>query len=279
MFSAPPPRLVGLVGLGLMGAAITARLRAAGFEVLGWDVSVERRGAHDWCAADAGEVFARCDRVLLSLPHLGVSGEVIDSVAVRPGQIVIDTTTGEPAQAVELAGRLKSFGATYIDAAVSGSSAQLRAGEAVVLAGGDLEAVARCDDLLSALARGTIHAGDSGNGAKLKLVTNLVLGLNRAALAEGLTLARSFGIDPKLALRALSEGAAYSRVMEAKGPKMLTGDFSPEARLSQHLKDVRLMLAAGGCLPLTETHRVLLERAEALGFGAADNSAIIKALE
>jgi 3-hydroxyisobutyrate dehydrogenase-like beta-hydroxyacid dehydrogenase len=193
--------------------------------------------------------------------------------------MVIDTTTGDPAQAMELAGKVRSSDAVYLDAAISGSSAQLRTGDAVVLVGGDADAVARCDDLFRSFARSTIHAGEAGSGAKLKLVTNLVLGLNRAALAEGLTLARSFEIEPELAFRALKEGAAYSRVMEAKGPKMLAGDFSPEARLSQHLKDVRLMLTADVRLPLTETHRALLERAETLGFGAADNSAVIKALE
>ncbi len=81
----------------------------------------------------------------------------------------------------------------------------------------------------------------------------------------------------------LQAGAAYSRVMEAKGPRMVEGDFHPEAKLSQHLKDVRLMLAAaeknGICLPLSTLHRSLLETAEAAGFGDADNSAVIKAFE
>jgi 3-hydroxyisobutyrate dehydrogenase-like beta-hydroxyacid dehydrogenase len=120
--------------------------------------------------------------------------------------------------------------------------------------------------------RGADEAGD-----------NLVLGLNRAALAEGLTFARSLGLDPGLTLAVLREGAAYSRAMDAKGPKMIAGDFTPQARLSQHLKDVRLILAearrAGAATPLSDVHRALLEAAEAAGYGEADNSAVIRAYE
>lgn len=117
----------------------------------------------------------------------------------------------------------------------------------------------------------------------MKLVVNLVLGLNRAVLAEGLTFAKRLGVSQQDALKVLKAGVAYSRIMDTKGDKMISGDFTPVARLSQHLKDVRLMLAAaartGQRLPLSETHRELLERAEQLGLGALDNSAVIRAIE
>jgi 3-hydroxyisobutyrate dehydrogenase-like beta-hydroxyacid dehydrogenase len=107
--------------------------------------------------------------------------------------------------------------------------------------------------------------------------------LHRAVLAEALAFARASGVCPETALEVLKAGASYSRVMDAKGEKMLTGDFSPEARLSQHLKDVRLILAAaaarGLAVPLSEQHRILLECAQSLGYGELDNSAIIKAWE
>ena len=113
----------------------------------------------------------------------------------------------------------------------------------------------------------------------MKLVTNLVLGLNRAALAEGLVFAQQLDLDLTQALDVMRRSMAYSRIMDTKGEKMITQDFTPQAKLSQHLKDVRLMLAASSIpLPLSETHRQLLEKAEALGFGDADNSAVIKAI-
>ena len=115
----------------------------------------------------------------------------------------------------------------------------------------------------------------------MKLVTNLVLGLNRAALAEALNYASTLGLDLSMTLRLLRESMSYSRIMDTKGEKMITGDFAPQARLAQHLKDVQLMLADGqrlsARLPLTETHRRLLEEAVEMGLGELDNSAIIRA--
>ena len=115
----------------------------------------------------------------------------------------------------------------------------------------------------------------------MKLVSNLVLGLNRAALAEGLAFAEVLGLDADATLQVLQGSAAYSRQMDTKGRKMIDRDFAPQAKLSQHLKDVRLMLhaatAAGLTLTLTDAHRQLLERAEALGFGDRDNSAVVEA--
>ena len=129
----------------------------------------------------------------------------------------------------------------------------------------------------------TFYAGPWGSGSRMKLISNLVLGLNRAALAEGLVFARAIGVDPEAALEVLMGTMAYSRIMDTKGRKMVDGDFCIQARLSQHLKDIRLILdaaaAAGQPLPLTETHRRLLEAAEAAGFGDADNSAIIRAFD
>ena len=117
----------------------------------------------------------------------------------------------------------------------------------------------------------------------MKLVSNLVLGLNRVALAEGLVFARTLGIDLEAALQVLIGSMAYSRIMDTKGRKMIEGDFRTQARLSQHLKDIRLILAAAAAagqeLPLTEAHRRLLEAAESAGFGDADNSAIIRAFD
>ena len=112
----------------------------------------------------------------------------------------------------------------------------------------------------------------------MKLALNLVLGLNRAALAEGLTFAAALGMDPAIALEILQAGPAWSRVMDIKGTKMLRREFTPEGAFRQHLKDVRLILAAaeraGSPVPLSSLHREILERVEAAGFGDADNSAV-----
>jgi 3-hydroxyisobutyrate dehydrogenase-like beta-hydroxyacid dehydrogenase len=151
------------------------------------------------------------------------------------------------------------------------------------MVGGDNAEFTACAGIFSQLAAQTFHTGGPGTGAKMKLVTNTVLGLNRAALAEGIALAQGLGLDAAQALAIMRGGPAYSRIMDTKGEKMLTGDFTPEARLSQHLKDVRLIVAhgtaAGLPMPLSLAHQKALESAETAGLGALDNSAIIKVLQ
>jgi 3-hydroxyisobutyrate dehydrogenase-like beta-hydroxyacid dehydrogenase len=279
---------VGVIGVGLLGGAIAERLLGAGFPVLGADPDPARREALERLggrAASAAEVVRGCGRVVLSLPTSEVVASVLDAVEadLRPGQVVLDTTTGTPDASVGAGRRLSARGVSYLDATVSGSSEQVRCRDAVVVAGGDAEVLDACRDLLDTFARLVIHAGPCGAGSAMKLASNLVLGLNRAVLAEGLAFARSLGLDPAAALDAFREGAAYSRAMDVKGPKMVRGDFTPQARLSQHLKDVRLILEeaarTGAVVPLSTLHRDLLEAVEAAGLGGADNSAILRAFE
>lgn len=148
------------------------------------------------------------------------------------------------------------------------------------MVGGERIVFDACADLWPILGQKVFYCGGCGSAAKMKLVSNLVLGLNRAALAEGLAFAEAIDVDRAAALDVLKGSMAYSRAMDVKGRKMLEGDFSVQARLSQHLKDVRLMLAAaaaaGLALPLSQTHRVLLEQAEAAGLGDLDNCAIVQ---
>ena len=280
---------LGLIGIGMLGGAMAGRLLDRGHRVLGFDLDPHRRDAlrrmGGETAADAAEVVRVCERVILSLPTGDAATQVLDrvSASLRAGQTIIDTTTGEPLGSEAIAERLSARGVAYLDATVSGSSELARRGDVVVMVGGEGSAVTACRDVFETLARETFHVGPVGSGARMKLATNLVLGLNRAALAEGLAFARTIGLDPGLTLTVLQSGAAYSRAMDAKGTKMVAGDFAPQARLSQHLKDVRLILAearrAGATTPLSEVHRSLLEAAESAGYGDADNSAVIRAFD
>jgi 3-hydroxyisobutyrate dehydrogenase-like beta-hydroxyacid dehydrogenase len=279
---------VGLIGLGLMGNALADRLLAAGKRVVGWDINPERvaalREKGGEVAGGATEVFSCCRRVLLSLPSHREVADVIQAAgaSLSQGLTIIDTTTGDPARTEELAATLGERGISYLDATISGSSAQVRAGAVTLMVGGDAASVAASSDIFESIGRQTFHTGLAGTGAKMKLVTNLVLGLNRAALAEGLAFAGSLGLDLTMSLAVMRGSAAYSRIMDTKGERMIHGDFAPDARLSQHLKDVRLIVdigrQAGLPMPLSAAHRAVLEEAEAAGYGELDNSAIIKVL-
>lgn len=150
------------------------------------------------------------------------------------------------------------------------------------MVGGEAEVFARCRPILDALSARVRHVGPNGAGARAKLVVNLVLGLNRLALAEGLVFGLRQGLDGKALLALLKESSAYSRAMDIKGQRMVEGNFEAEGKLVQHLKDVELMLevgrAAGAPLLATALHRQLLLAGVAGGLGDRDNSSIIEVL-
>lgn len=280
---------VGLIGIGLLGTAMANRLIAAGRDVLGYDVDASRRTALEQLggrsAATADEVFQQRSIVILSLPTSDIAREVLDASSsyFATGQLIVDTTTGDPQAMASLGQWLAQREVAYLDATIAGSSKQAAAGDVVGMVGGPESALARCEPLLKDFCRQVFHLGDWGAGARMKLVVNLVLGLNRAVLAEGLTLANALDIDLTKTLEVLRAGVAYSKVMDTKGEKMIHRDFTVEARLAQHLKDVRLMLQASGDagiqLPLSQLHEGLLAQLANSGFADVDNSAIIEAFQ
>lgn len=285
-----PKHRIGIIGLGLMGTAMTERLLEHGYPTFVWNRTREKADPLcDLGAQWSDNPLADCDRVIISL----YTSDIVDTVLRQMlenlqsnqqlnltfGKVLIDTTTGSPEQSVAFSAKLATLGAHYLDAPISGSSEQTRRGESTMMVGGDREVFEACSDLWSVLGAKVYHTGSSGSAAKMKLVSNLVLGLNRAALAEALVFARGIGVDPAAALEVLRGSMAYSRVMDVKGQKMLNEDFTVQARLAQHLKDVRLILDSGVKLPLSQTHCQLLEQAESLGLGEMDNCAIIKAIQ
>ena len=278
---------IGLIGAGLLGGAIAARLLEAGFRVIGYDTGQAKRteleAAGALLAAGPSEIAAKCDRVILSLPNSHIASEVIGQMApvLEPGSLVIDTTTGSPHDAEAAAETLEARGCGYMDASVGGSSKQTRAGEVVVMAGARPADFAAAGPIFATFARRTFHLGPPGAGARMKLVFNMVLGLNRAVLGEALAFSERYELPGAQVLEILKDGATYSKVMDTKGAKMLSCEFTPpEARLAQHLKDVRLMLKEsqeiGANTPLTELHERLLSAAVEMGFEAADNSAVVE---
>lgn len=197
-----------------------------------------------------------------------------------PGTMILDTTTGDPEMVEAVARRLAAKNIFYLDTEIGGSSRQVETGEAIVICGGDHDAYMNARETLSSIGKTIFYTGAAGTGTRMKLALNLAIGLHRAVLAESLEFAQANGIDRERALEILKAGPAYSKAMDVKGFKMLTGDFTPEARLQQHLKDVRLILETGArrgaYLPLSQVHEAILAEAVERGFGSEDNSAVIK---
>jgi len=281
--------VVGIIGLGLVGSGLAELLLARGYTVVGCDIDPEKNAALTAKGGEAvgspREAAARCGRILLSLMTTAIARQVIEGEngilsADRRPSCILDTTTGDPLETAELAGRLAAIGIDYLDATISGSSEQIRRRAGTFMVGGARDAVDRNRDLLAVFSDRVYHLGCAGSGSRAKLASNLVLGLNRLVLAEGLVFAEALGLDLPVFLEVLRNSPAYSAAMDVKGRRMIEGDFAPVARLCQHLKDVELILAygdrAGQELPLSAAHRDLLARAVAAGEGDLDNAAVIR---
>ena len=277
---------VGLVGLGLVGRALAGRFVSAGFEVVGHDperaaaVAAGELGVR--ILAGPAEVAAAAGLTLLSLPNSDVVEAVLwgggMAAACRPEGVVVDTTTADPEETLRQAALLAGQGVRFVDCALVGSSAEIAGGQGLGLLGmADADAWF-VPPLRQAIGR--LHLlGGSGQGHRAKLVVNLVIGLNRLVLAEGLGLARSCGMDPAAILDILQSGAASSAVMRTKGPAMLARRYEPPvARLAQHAKDVSLILGlgqeVGARLPLSGLHAEMLREAQDQGLGQLDNAAV-----
>ena len=280
---------IGFVGLGLMGSGMAGNLLAAGYPVVGYDVDRSRveafvaRGGR--LAASAAAIPPEVDAVILSLPNSSVVNAVVEGSlrlfeTGRAGLVLIDTTTADPVMSAELAARLRGRGIEMLDATISGTSTMCAARDVTFMVGGDEGTFQAYEPLFAALGKEIFYLGASGSGASAKLVVNLVLGLNRMVLAEGLCLATKAGMDPHRTLDLLKKSAAYSKAMDMKGLKMIEKDFSPpEGKLGFHLKDVRLMLDLGRRLDvpliLSSLHAQALTSEVAKGRGEWDNAAIM----
>jgi 3-hydroxyisobutyrate dehydrogenase-like beta-hydroxyacid dehydrogenase len=280
---------IGLIGIGLVGTAMAESLLKAGFEVIGYDIDSERCTEFEKLGGQAVtspvKVASRVEHLILSLPDTKAVKQVIEGPngvleAELLPKYIIDTTTGDPEEAIKLAERLKQQNINMLDATISGSSRQVGERNAVFMVGGDKIAFEKCRDIFTTLSEKVFYVGPSGHGSKAKLASNLILGLNRLVLAEGLVFAEKLGLDLTAFLELLKETPAYSVVMDIKGEKMLKGDFTAQARIRQHHKDVTLILKyaemAGQELPLSKVHLDVLNQAIAAGDADLDNSAVIK---
>ena len=280
---------VAVVGTGLMGGWFARHLVAAGYAVWAHDIDAAkvdatvRAGASKAPSPEA--LAGSVDAILLSLPDSHVVDDVVRTQLKlfetgRKGLIVLDASTANPAMSKALAAELGAVGIDMLDSTVSGTSEMAAVKDTVFMVGGRREAYEACVPLFRAMGREWVYMGASGNGATIKLVVNLVLALNRMALAEGLTLGKKAGLDPLQTLEVLKESAAGSKCMDQKGYRMVREQFLPPiGTLATHYKDVRLMLDLGArldCpLPLLSLNAQALASEIAKGRGDWDSSEII----
>jgi putative dehydrogenase len=284
-----PHSPIGMIGLGLMGSALSARLIDAGLAVIGFDIDAARcealRASGGEPVACPSKLIAKCRTIVVALYDAAQIGKVFDGFdksAFLSDATMICTTTCAPAEIVGVARRATDAGLRFIEAPISGASAEVREGKATALISGDARAIEAVAAVLDALCPQQIRVGNIGDAARTKLALNLILQNNRAALAEGIAFAESLGLDLTSFLATARRSAAYSHVMDVKGDKMLARDFSPQSHISQTLKDAELILGEarrlGQTLPMMTVQGALLRATIALVGGECDSAAVIETI-
>ena len=280
---------VGLIGIGLLGQALASRLLGAGFAVVG----IDRDPAKNETLVQLGGQSARsvadlarhCGPIVLAVFSTDqveevVERELLPALSESSGRRVLCASTCDPGRIAALAARVGGRGVRLLETPISGSSGQVSRGEGVGLVGGDPQLAAEMEPVLRALCPSYFHIGKVGDAGRAKLAINLILGLNRLALAEGLAFAERLGLEPAAFLKVARACACYSQVMDVKGAKMVRREFAPEGRITQHLKDVHLMLEqaerVGQQLPLLAVHADVLEACVRNGESDLDNSVVIE---
>ncbi|HWI38802.1 MAG TPA: NAD(P)-dependent oxidoreductase [Burkholderiales bacterium] len=273
--------MIGFIGVGVMGEPICRHLaRKSGREVMAFDVSpepLERLRAHGVkVAASVREVAERCDTVFLSLPGAKQVKEVCVGQAsllihMKPATYVIDLSTTPLAVARDVAQRFQAKGVSYIDAPVARTRHAAEAGTLLVMVGCSEALFARIRPLLEHFASDVVRCGVAGAGQAMKIINNMILFQNVAAIAEALAVIRRLGLDPEKAFEVLAKGSADSFALRNHGMKAMVPNQFPERAFSVEyaLKDTAYALELSKMtrieLPGLKNAKALLEKAAAAG--------------
>ena len=280
--------MAGVVGLGIMGGAFAKHLRAARFDVVGYDIAAARRTALrklGGVAADsAAAVAATAGIVITSLPSLPAFEAALfgkDGIAAgaRKGTIVIEASTLPLEVKQDAKTRLAAKGVILLDCPISGTGAQAAAKDIVIYASGDRRACARCKAVFAGFARNAYYCGEFGAGSKLKFIANLLVTIHNLSTAEAFVLAERAGVDADLMYRVIKDGAGTSRMFEVRGPMMARRHYLPATmKIDVYQKDIAIIRAfaakLGAPTPLFTLSKRYYDRAYAGGVGKYDTAAV-----
>ena len=281
---------VGVIGLGIMGSAMSRNIIGAGFPVTGYDVLAARRTALSKTGGQAArnvrDVAASAPIVITSLP----SAEALQSVAAdiadahHRSQIVIETSTLPIATKENARKRLAEQGVTLLDCPLSGTGAQAKVKDLAVYASGVRNAYRRCIPIFEAFARTHYFLGSFGAGSKMKFVANLLVAIHNVSTAEALVLGIKAGLDPATMVKVLGDGAGASRMLQVRGPMMVRNDYTDAAmKVGVWQKDMRIIAEFARELdcptPLFAATSALYNAAMAQGFAESDTAAVCAVLE
>jgi 2-hydroxy-3-oxopropionate reductase len=283
---------IGFIGLGLMGGGMSMNLLRAGFPLTVWNRTPSKmKPLLDAGAKGAGsprEVAERSDVVVdIVTDSPDVEGVLLGPEGVihgaRPGTVVIDMSTISPSVTRRIAEELGKKGVRMLDAPVSGGDVGAREGTLSIMVGGEEEVYEECLPIFQAMGRTITHVGRNGMGQTVKLVNQILVGMNMLGVAEALMFAKKSGVDLEKCLAAVSGGAAGSWQLTNNGAKLLKGDLEPGFKVKDYIKDLRLIMeaAADAEMPLMGTSVVqqMFRSLDAEGLRQKGTQAVIRAVE
>jgi 3-hydroxyisobutyrate dehydrogenase-like beta-hydroxyacid dehydrogenase len=283
-------KTVGMIGLGIMGSAMSSNLIKAGFQVVGFDV-VERcrrdhKKAGGTIASHCSAVARNCSAIVTSLPSVEALLETAVALAKssRRPAIVIETSTLPIPVKEDARQILAAREITLLDCPLSGTGAQARAKDLIVYASGDPVGYHSAAPILEGFARAHYYVGEFGAGSKMKFVANLLVAIHNIAAAEAMVLAMKSGLDPEAVIEVIAPGAGGSRMFEMRAPMMARDRYEPATmRVSTWSKDMSIIAAfareLGVETPCFDATRPIYEEALRLGLGEMDTAAVCRVIE
>jgi len=283
---------IGFIGLGIMGKPMAKNLLKAGFDLVVF--SRNKRSAVELVQERAlsvnspKEVAEQSEVVITMLPDSPEVQEVIlgkEGViqGIRRGSIVIDMSSINPLVSQEVAKALSEKGAGMLDAPVSGGEIGAIQGTLAIMVGGEEEVFKDCMEIFKAMGKNIVRVGGIGAGGFVKLVNQIIVALNIAAVGEAFTLGVKAGLDPQVIHQAIRGGLAGSSVLETKGPMIFGRNFKPGFKIRLHQKDLKNALSTakdlGVPLPLSGLVQQILISLMTDGKGDEDHSALVTFFE
>ena len=282
--------MVGVIGLGIMGGSFAKNLVAAGWRVIGYDISAaarrEAQRAGVELANSAAEVAAAAPIILTSLPKPQALMDTARKIAAAKlkGKIIAEMSTFTISDKEKAERVLRKAGHTVIDCPVSGTGSQAKTRDLVFYASGDAKAIARLRPVLMGFGRHTFDVGEFGNGSRMKYVANLLVAINNVASAEAMVLGMKAGLDPQMIVDLITAGAGNSRVFELRAPMMAKGRYDDVTmKISVWDKDMHVIGDYARKIrvptPIFNATKGIYLKAMKSGFGNSDTAAVCAVLE
>jgi 3-hydroxyisobutyrate dehydrogenase-like beta-hydroxyacid dehydrogenase len=281
---------VGVIGLGIMGGAFARNLVAAGWRVVGTDISAARRRealrAGVEIAADAADVARKVATVIISLPKPQALMQVARDIAAGrlSGKTIVEMSTFAISDKEKARAVLAKAGHAMLDAPVSGTGAQAATGDLVFYASGATRVIKRLRPLFEAFGRHVYDVGAFGNGSKMKYVANLLVAIHNVASAEAMVLGMKSGLPPQLIFDLITAGAGNSRVFELRAPMMVKGNYkNATMKIDVWDKDMQVIGNYARKIkvptPMFDASKPIYLKAMRGGHGAEDTAAVCAVLE